>query len=186
MPAMCAKNGLKYAPIPDCLRITNLERQLICRDLTFLKVRQLPKTRMSAINDRVINVPIDDDDIIKTVSDLPRTKKDHGMVSVGLKRDLSLKNFHKLGKISPKKVYDALVYLKENNPQYKDIKISNLDQWKKQFEDDSDTDENDENDESSEDEEDSSESIFNSTTCLLPENPLSDVIGKYLILKLFL
>jgi hypothetical protein len=93
MPAMCAKNSLEYAKIPISLQIANLERQLICRDLVFIKVREVGKTRMSKMNDRVINVPMDDDDIIKTVTNLPRTEKNSGMVIVGLKRDLTLKKF---------------------------------------------------------------------------------------------
>ena len=138
MPAMCAKNSLEYAQIPACLQIPNLERQLICRDLTFLKVRQL-RYGMSAINDHVINVPIDDDDIIKTVNRLPRTEKNHGMVTVGLKRDMGLKKFHKLEMISPDRISDALVYLKENHPEYKDIKISDLVEWQKQLEEGNDS-----------------------------------------------
>ena len=134
MPAMCAKNSLEYAEIPICLQIANLERQLICRDLVFIKVREVGKTRMSKMNDRVINVPMDDDDIIKTVTNLPRTEKNSGMVIVGLKRDLALKKFEKLEMISPDRVYRALLHLKENHPQYKDIKISSLDQWYNQFE----------------------------------------------------
>ena len=192
MPAMCAKNSLEYAQIPTCLQIPNLERQLICRDLTFLKVRQL-KYGMSAINDHVINVPIDDDDIIKTVNRLPRTEKNHGMVTVGLKRDMGLKKFHKLEMISPNRISDALVYLKENHPEYKDIKISDLVEWQKQFEEgkDSESDnksteneekpegnESESDDKSTENEEKPEGNPFTSVTCLLPENPLNDVVGK--------
>ena len=174
MPAMCAKNSLEYAQIPTCLQIPNLERQLICRDLTFLKVRQL-RYGMSAINDHVINVPIDDDDIIKTVNRLPRTEKNHGMVNVGLKRDMGIKKFHKLEMISPNRISDALVYLKENHPEYKNIKISDLVEWQKQFEEGNDSESDNE---STENEEKLEENPFTSVTCLLPENPLNDVIGK--------
>ena len=174
MPAMCAKNSLEYAQIPTCLQIPNLERQLICRDLTFLKVRQL-KYGMSAINDHVINVPIDDDDIIKTVNRLPRTEKNHGMVTVGLKRDMGLKKCHKLEMISPNRISDALVYLKENHPEYKDIKISDLVEWQKQFEEGKDSECDNK---SAENEEKPEGNPFTSVTCLLPENPLNDVVGK--------
>ena len=60
---------------PECLKLTNLEKQLIVKSLLFIKVRELPKTRMQAMNDRVINVPIEDGDLIKEVTSLPRTKK---------------------------------------------------------------------------------------------------------------
>ena len=178
MPKICAKNCLEYTPIPTCLKIPNLERQLICRDLTFIKVRQL-RYGMSANYDRVINVPIDDDDIIKTVSSLPRTEKNHGMVTVGLKRDMSLKNFHKKEMVSPERVYNALTYLKENHPQYKDINLTELDEWQRQFEG---SDNEGEGDDVSENEEEIGDNnVFNSITCLLPENPLNDVIGNILL-----
>ena len=174
MPSMCAKNSLEYTPIPACLQIPNLERQLICRDLTFIKVRQL-RYGMSANYDRVINVPIDDDDIIKTVKSLPRTEKNHGMVTVGLKRDMSLKNFHKKEMVSPERVYNALIYLKANHPQYKDMNLIELDEWQRQFEG---SDNESEGDVSENEEELGDNNVFNSTTCLLPENPLNDVIGN--------
>ena len=174
MPKICAKNCLEYTPIPTCLKIPNLERQLICRDLTFIKVRQL-RYGMSANYDRVINVPIDDDDIIKTVSSLPRTEKNHGMVTVGLKRDMSLKNFHKKEMVSPERVYNALIYLKANHPQYKDMNLIELDEWQRQFEG---SDNESEGDVSENEEELGDNNVFNSTTCLLPENPLNDVIGN--------
>ena len=177
MPNICAKNCLEYTPIPTCLKIPNLERQLICRDLTFIKVRQL-RYGMSANYDRVINVPIDDDDIIKTVSSLPRTEKNHGMVTVGLKRDMSLRNFHKKEMVSPERVYNALIYLKENHPQYKDINLTKLDEWQRQFEG---SDNESEGDVSENEEEPGDNNMFNSITCLLPENPLNDVIGNILV-----
>ena len=36
MPLICAKNGLEYSPIPNCLQIENLERQMVCKDLVFI------------------------------------------------------------------------------------------------------------------------------------------------------
>ena len=177
MPTICAKNCLEYTPIPTCLKIPNLERQLICRDLTFIKVRQL-RYGMSANYDRVINVPIDDDDIIKTVSSLPRTEKNHGMVTVGLKRDTSLRTFHKKEMVSPERVYNALIYLKENHPQYKDMNLTELDEWQRQFEG---SDNESEGDVSENEEEKGDKNVFNSITCLLPENPLNDVIGNIFV-----
>ena len=53
MPPMSFQNSLTPAIIPDCLKeLTNLEKQLIVKNLVFIKVRQLPKTRMAAMNDR--------------------------------------------------------------------------------------------------------------------------------------
>ena len=59
MPPMCSYNTLQPSTIPECLQnLSDLEKQLIVKNLTFIKVRHLPKTRMQAMNDRVINVPI--------------------------------------------------------------------------------------------------------------------------------
>ena len=51
---------------------------------------------MEAMNDRVINVPIEDDDLIKEVTALPRTTKNSGMITVKMKRKMEMKNYHKL------------------------------------------------------------------------------------------
>ena len=200
IPPRCAKNSLDYQEIPDCLQLSNLERQLICKDLVFIKIRQLRPTRMDAMNDHVINVPIEDDDIIKTVTSLPRTEKNNGMVTVGLKRDMKYDSFHKLQMIRPEKVYEALLYLKDNHPSYKDIIIPSLNDWKKEMSG-RDKDGNvstveestvgpdaDSGDEMSGEETEkrgryqlpnqSEENVFNSTTCLYSENPLADVVGK--------
>ena len=198
MPPICAKNSLEYSKIPDCLQLTNLERQLVCKDLVFIKVRELHPTRMEAMNDYVINVPIEDDDIVKTVTSLPRTEKNSGMITLGLKRDMVYKTYHKLEMIRPDKVYEALLYLIENHPSYHSIIVPSLEEWKNSFlenngssmdrqgqvEDLGNSGQasveecpiNDAENESKDNEE--CENIFNATTCLIPENPLSDVIGK--------
>ena len=131
MPPMCKKNSLEPPiELPDCLNnLTNLEKQLIVKNLIFIKVRQLPKTRMSALNDRVINVPIEDDNIAKTVASLPRTENSSGMINIGLKRKLNMKNLHKFGLISPNRVYEACKYLIQHHPDYKNIKLANYEDW---------------------------------------------------------
>lgn len=130
MPPMAAKNSLMPAMIPECLQnLIDLEKQLIVKNLIFIKVRQLPKTRMNAMNDRVINVPIGDDNIAKRVNSLPRTEEDSGMVNVGLKRKLNMKNYHKHGLICPHRVFKACEYLIKNHPAYKNIKLKDYEEW---------------------------------------------------------
>ena len=190
MPPICAKNGLEYAEIPSCLQLVNLERQLICKDLVFIKVREMHKSGMSKMNDHVINVPIGDDDIIKTVNALPRTQINNGLVTVGLKRDVAMKNFHKLQKVRPDKVHEAILYLKDNHPSYANIDVSSLDEWHSNFltgeqeqtkcpgEKEDDACNNENPDDSSQIAEGPKEkSIYNFATCLIPEDPLTDVVG---------
>ena len=105
---MCFKNSLEPSVVPNCLKdLTNLEKQLIVKNLIFIKIRQLPKTRMDAMNDRVINVPIDDDNIAKRVTSLPRTEKNSGMVNIGIKRKLKMKTYHKHGLINPDRIFKS-------------------------------------------------------------------------------
>ena len=61
------------------------------RLLAFMKIKKLPKHTMSAIVDTVINVPMELEDIEKTVTSLPRSPEDSELVVVKLKRKMSLK-----------------------------------------------------------------------------------------------
>ena len=92
--------------------------------------------------------------------------------------------FLKLKMIRPDVVYNVLLYLKENHCQYKDIDIPSLEEWEDQYHHtknstETSTDSNDRTGDDSSDDEDtnlSGENAFNSITCLLPENPLANVI----------
>ena len=103
-----------------------------------------------------------------------------------------------MGLIRPEVIFEALKYLKENHPEYSNINIKDCDDWLNSKEDDSDTESkiDDDSDETDLDEPDeyvaeqtvrlnenegvnqSEDNIFNAHTCLLPEDPLKDVIGK--------
>ena len=41
MPSQCFENGLKLAPVPDCLKISDVGNQLLAKNLVFIKVRNL-------------------------------------------------------------------------------------------------------------------------------------------------
>ena len=139
---------------------------------------------MGSMNDIIINVPTEDDDIFKEVKSLPRTMKNNGMVTVKLKRKMNMKNHHKMGLIRPEKIYEALLFLKQNHPEYKDINISDCDQWMQNLQnndeeteadnsdgpnsecsDDEIEDENS-NDENINSSNQNEENIFNGVTCL--------------------
>ena len=199
MPPMCSKNALEPSVVPNCLKnLTNLEKQLIVKNLVFIKIRQLPKTRMEAMNDRVINVPITDDNIAKRVTSLPRTEDNSGLVNVGLKRKLNMKNYHKHGLINPDRVYHACEYLVKHHPAYKNIKLTNYEEWAKNcptlF---SHTDKSDEEEAGDSSEEETVEKSFqkntdkkrvqgeaddndfNAVTCLYPKEPASEMIVNH-------
>ena len=86
-----------YLPDPIYLLINHL-----------LQIRKLPQTRMQSINDRVINVPIQDDDIVRTVTCLPRTTKNDGYITVNLKRMKSLKRSEIQETVKPDQLFEAL------------------------------------------------------------------------------
>ena len=71
------------------------------------------------MKDRVINVPIEDDSIIDTLQQLPRTPKEAGLIGVALKRKKEYKNTHSHQLINPDKLFAMLEKLKRNkNPYY--------------------------------------------------------------------
>ena len=120
LPAMAAANGLAVFPIPDQdLNLTELENNLIAKRLMFQKIYQLPKSRMAACKDRLINIPISSNDVVNTLQNLPRTPQEAGLLEVKLKRKLEYKNTHQQAYIDPKKIYKALEFLKSSgHPDY--------------------------------------------------------------------
>ena len=71
----------------------------------------------------MINVPVSDDDVHKTVSTLPRTHENSGIVTVNLKRKLDMKRPYKEPEdIDPNVLREGLDHLRLNHPCYKDVK----------------------------------------------------------------
>ena len=124
VPKIHVSNGLQLDDIPDSLKLTELEQQLIAKDIVFMKIKKLPKSRMLCNLDRVINVPVQDEDIIKTVTSLPRPPDKAGIVGVRLKRKMDMKNAHIESFVRPHILFQALKTFKDlGNIHYKDIEI---------------------------------------------------------------
>ena len=68
------------------LDLTELEGALIAKNIIFQKIYQLPKSRWTALKDRLINIPIMDEDIMNTIEQMPRTPQEAGLIGVALKR----------------------------------------------------------------------------------------------------
>ena len=143
---------------------------------------------MESMNDRVICVPIPDDDVIKSVTSLPRTTANDGYITVNLKRMKSLKKNEMQETVQPNQLLEGLEYLRLNHPDYKDIVPNDIIE---EFINDESIDEieSKENEKSdnpidliqdeSEKETDADEekgSGYNAVTCLLPENPQAQVL----------
>ena len=68
---MSANNGLSLAEINDPdFQLSEIESNLIAQNIIFQKIFLLPKSRMSAVKDRLVNVPVGPADIINTVKHL--------------------------------------------------------------------------------------------------------------------
>ena len=80
---------------------------------------------MKANFGELVNVPLECDDISKTILQLPRHPEDAEIVAVKLKRKLELKNSHLEQYIRPKVIVKALETIKASgNPFYQDIEIN--------------------------------------------------------------
>ena len=97
-------------------------------NLLFFKIFELPKSRWQAVKDRTVNVPICDDDILRTlntVKSLPRKPDDAGLIPIQLKRKLEYKNKHVEAFIRPDMLYLAVQKLKDlGHPGYENISVS--------------------------------------------------------------
>ena len=139
MPKMCAKNGLEVDKIPDPkLKLTELENNLIARNIVFQKIHKLPKSRWQGTHDRLVNVPVGPQDVLNTIESLPRTPAEAGIIPiipVNLKRKLQYKTTHLKQMIDTNKIYKYLQFIcKLGHPSYKfydDWNKYQSDAWKR-------------------------------------------------------
>ena len=121
IPPMSVYNGLALVDLhgDKDLNLTELENNLIAKRILFQKIYQLPKSRMAGCKDKLINIPINDEDVYNTVKNIPRTPREAGLLEISLKRKLEYKNNHKKEYINPSKIYRALNFLKlKGHPSY--------------------------------------------------------------------
>ena len=128
MPPLCYFNGLEVDEIPKELELNDLEATLVSKRILFLKIFHLPKSRWSAVKDKVVNVPISDDALLNTLNDLsslPRKPEDAGLICVKLKRKLEYKNVHIKAYIQAGKLIEAVKKLKGlDHPGYRHITVN--------------------------------------------------------------
>ena len=120
---MSVCNGLDVVAVDDPdLQLSELENNLIALRIMFQKIYYLPKSRWTALKDRVINIPIDKENIINTIERLPRLPTESGLVEIKLKRKMEYKNNHKREFVDPNKIFKALEFLKASgHPGYQDF-----------------------------------------------------------------
>ena len=113
MPKMCVNNGLKVDLLPEKdMELTELENNIIALNIIFQKIHVLPKSRWNGTHDRLVNIPIGEQDVVNTLKNLPRTPSEAGLISVSLKRKLDYKTTHIKQLIDIKKIYKFLHHLK--------------------------------------------------------------------------
>ena len=186
VPKIHVSNGLSLDKLVPELDLTELEKQLIAKSIVFMKIKKLPKNFQSGIVDRVINVPLSDEDITKVVTSLPRPPDEAGIIAVRLKRKMTLRQAHLEEFIRPHYVLRALRKLKElGNIHYKDIVIndkfmSRPEQMEvNEHEEEMDVDSESEPDSDCDDVLDAvkkCQSKQDSHTCLVPINPDEDIV----------
>ena len=128
LPPLAAKNGLSIEPMPDHLNLSELEAVLCSRNIIFAKIHSLPRRWCAGSKEKVVNVPINSDDLRNTldkIKNFPRQPLEGGLLSVKLKRKLSWKAHHLHKVINREKVIGAAQHFKEiGHPLYQDIDIN--------------------------------------------------------------
>ena len=129
MPQICAKNGLDHCKIPQVFKdATPMEILAIKKTIPFTFIRQLPRSRMPYMKkSRIINVPISDNDVLKTVLSLPRVNDQLATVNVAFKTRQRDTNYYKPPEIvRPKVINEMLKILQKNHKSYKNFPIELL------------------------------------------------------------
>ena len=124
MPPLSNQNNLQLVDVSNHpeLKLSELEQQLISLNLIFQKIVLLPKSRMSAMRDKTVSVPLSPADITETLTKLPRTPSDARLAIVQLKRRLNFPGVHNQQLIDIRKVMEALkTLITTENPHYKNI-----------------------------------------------------------------
>ena len=135
MPAHCALNGLQVDRLPDeekeklLKNLNDLERTLTSKNILFLKIFQMPKSRWQKVIDKCVNVPILDNDLLKTLNSLcplPRNPEDAGLIEVQLKRKLEYKNTVVKAYVNGDLMVQAVkIYQESGHPGYQNIEVNN-------------------------------------------------------------
>ena len=90
------------------LNLTELEAALISRTIIFQKIFQLKVSGWSALSDKVINVPIEEDSVLNTIKQVPRTPDEAGLIGIELRRRKGRETFIKPQLVNPTKIFKML------------------------------------------------------------------------------
>ena len=114
-----AENDMDPGPVPEELTgLTQVEEMLISADLPMMTIVRLPRGGQHSYSGNVINLP---QDLSRLVRSLPRLITDTDIVVVRKRLD---ENTHHDFRVRRGVVHRALLWLKENNEQYRNININ--------------------------------------------------------------
>ena len=123
LPTQSVGNGLKLDEVPPELnKLNELEVRLISLRIPFMKLVSLPVGKQRGIHGPAVNVPTNIDTVCTA---LPRLPSESEIIPLKLKRKLCYKSYYMYDYVHPHNIIDALAFLKNRNPLYKDISINN-------------------------------------------------------------
>ena len=121
MPPQALANNLSPEAVPEELEgINTLEEQLLALTIPFAKIVNLPVGAQPGLKGPVVCVP---SNISVTTKVLPRPVSDADIINVKLKRKIAFKGHVNSKKVRTWKVKNALGYLRQHNPLYKDVQV---------------------------------------------------------------
>ena len=118
MPAMAVANGLKTTDLEDEDKLTELENNLIAQNINFQKIILMPKSRWPAGKGRMVSVPVGVQDVMNTITQVPRLPEEAGLIHIKLKRKKQYQGHEKSEFVRPEKLFKVLQILKEMNHPY--------------------------------------------------------------------
>ena len=133
MPSTCHMNKLEIKDVEELLRLNKFDNMLIAKIVLFMFISQLPMSRMEALKGKVTLVPIQGEDIVKTVAAgqaLPRTPTEAGLVTYELRKKQEYRQT--VGRpqlVNPKSLVEALKVLKESGNPYFQLDIEDVDKY---------------------------------------------------------
>ena len=120
MPPIAATNKLDVVNLPEEFQnLSTLEESLVARKLIFQKIFPLRLSRMPAVKDKLIMIPMEEDDILNTLQNFPRIPSEAGIIDVQWKRKMAMKNHFMQAKVNIERIYRFFKVLKNMaNPHY--------------------------------------------------------------------
>ena len=121
VPGMSHKNKLDVFDVTGYqeFNLTELQNSLIALNLPFMKFFLLPRSRLRGIRDHIINIPLEEEDVKKTILRIPRTFEEAKLVPISFKRRLCYNHPYMKEYIDTEKIIKTLETLKSlNNPFY--------------------------------------------------------------------